>query len=155
MTSLTSHLPFKGQGICLHLHILRSGVTSLIFNLLLLKPAIVLLIFGMHEGDTLIVFLLRILWRGWVLGKQEVTRSRNSDPILVFILLQYGGLNQITLRDLDFFFCDLLGSKIKSTSYPLFLRQSSKKPFSLLNTSSEELRSLTLLCTVKGICLMT
>ena len=67
---------------------LVSGVAPFFTSLLLLIPAKVQLMFGMHEGYTLNEFLFRILWRGWVFGKQEVTRSRNSDPIFVFIVLQ-------------------------------------------------------------------
>ena len=52
---------------------------------------------GIHEQLILIVFLLRILLRGPLLGKCSSTNFRNHFPILVFNVKQQGGCSTTPL----------------------------------------------------------
>ena len=51
--------------------------------------------FGRQEYDTLIVFLLNILERGFEGGKASLTSVRNCLAMLEATVLENGGLNQI------------------------------------------------------------
>ena len=72
-------------------------------NFLLFRPLIFDLTFTIHDGLTLTVFLLMILLKGWLFGKQFSLRVKKSLPIFVTTLLQKGGLYQVIFLDLDDF----------------------------------------------------
>ena len=58
---------------------------------------------GMHLGETFKVFLLKIFLSGWSGVKCLSTSERNLLEMLVSMLWQKGGLNQVILRFLFFF----------------------------------------------------
>ena len=55
---------------------------------------------GIHLYETLMVFRLMILAKGWAGGKQVSIIFRNLAPTFVATFLEKGGLNQVIFLDL-------------------------------------------------------